>query len=45
MEGGVAFRNKNYHKQCFICKGGCGRELGGAEFGTCFQLNQSFFTD
>jgi len=39
-EGAVAFRNKNYHRSCFVCKGGCGIELGGTEFaiknGECF---------
>ncbi|CBY08282.1 unnamed protein product [Oikopleura dioica] len=39
-DGAVAFRGKNYHRHCFTCKGGCGLELGGAEFaiknGDCF---------
>ena len=39
-EGAVAFRGKNYHRSCFVCKGGCGAELGGTEFaiknGECF---------
>jgi len=42
-DGAVAFRNKNYHKGCFVCKGGCGSELGGAEFaiksGDCYCFN------
>ena len=43
----MAFRNKNYHRSCFVCKGGCGIELGGTEFaiknGECFCFGTVHF--
>ena len=33
VENAVMYKGKSYHKACFVCKGGCGSELGGAEFG------------
>lgn len=41
VENAVMYKGKSYHKACFVCKGGCGSELGGAEFGM-FRIRYIF---
>jgi len=36
IENTVAFKNKNYHPECFICDGGCGKFLAAQDGGGGF---------